>query len=115
MARAGTSVPLFKTSAVARFSERGPVPRPLHVGENMAVMLLCLQKGQQIVAPDGDGAETIFTVLEGSGTITENDESYAVGSGDVVHIPPGARKALVAGEGTLTVIGVRQLGAKHGT
>lgn len=90
------------------------MPRPLHVGENMAVMLLCLQKGQQIVAPDGDGAETIFTVLEGSGTITENDESFAVEAGDVVHIPPGSRKALIAGEGTFTVIGVRQLGAKHG-
>ncbi|HRN19253.1 MAG: cupin domain-containing protein [Trueperaceae bacterium] len=107
-------MPLFKTSEVARFSERGPVPRPLNVGEHMAVMLLCLQKHQQIVAPESDGAETIFTVLEGSGTITEDDRVYEVAAGDIVHVKPGSQKSLEAGEGTFTVVGVRQLGGKHG-
>lgn len=106
-------MPLYRTSAVARFSERGPVPRPLNVGDHMAVMLLCLQKHQQIVAPESDLAETIFTVLEGSGTIREGDEVHEVGPGDVVHVRAGSRKALEAGEGTFTLIGVRQLGGKH--
>lgn len=104
---------LYKTSEVARFSERGPVPRPLKVGEHMAVMLLCLQSHQEIVAPENDAAETIFTVLAGSGTIREGEQVHDVGPGDVVYMPPGTRKALRAGEGTFTVVGVRQLGAKH--
>jgi hypothetical protein len=37
-----------------RYSERGPVPRPLHMGEGMVVMLLCLQKGQELIAPEND-------------------------------------------------------------
>lgn len=105
---------LFRTSAVARFSERGPVPRPLKVGDQMAVMLLCLQNGQEIVAPENDGAETIFTVLSGTGVIREDDDAHEVGPGDVVHVPPGSRKALLAGDGTFTVVGVRQLGGKRG-
>ncbi|MCC6309319.1 MAG: cupin domain-containing protein [Trueperaceae bacterium] len=106
---------LFKTEGLARFSERGPVPRPLIVGDNMAVMLLCLQKHQEIKAPENDAAETVFTVVSGSGTVRENDETHRVGPGDVVYLPPGTRKALQAGEGAFTVIGVRQLGAKHVT
>ncbi len=106
---------LFKTSQVARFSERGPVPRPLKVGEHMAVMLLCLQNGQEIVAPDNDRAETIFTVLEGVGVVKEDDEAHQVGPGDVVHIAPGSRKSLVAGDGQFKVVGVRQLGGKRGS
>lgn len=106
-------MPVYRTSEVARFSERGPVPRPLNVGEHMAVMLLCLQRGQELVAPDGDGAETIFTVLEGAGSIRENGTTFEVGPGDVVHVPPGSHKALMAGAGTFKVLGVRQLGGKH--
>lgn len=100
---------------MARFSERGPVPRPLKVGDQMAVMLLCLQNGQEIVAPDNDRAETIFTVLEGTGVVREDDEAHEVGPGDVVHIAPGSRKALVAGAGMFKVVGVRQLGGKRGS
>lgn len=106
---------LYKTGELARFSERGPVPRPLVVGDHMAVMLLCLQKHQEIKAPESDAAETVFMVVSGTGTVRENDEVHQVGPGDVVHLPPGTRKALQAGEDTFTVIGVRQLGAKRAT
>lgn len=102
-------MPLIKPMERVRFSERGPVPRPLHMGEGMVVMLLCLQKGQELIAPENDLTETVFTVLEGSGFIMENDERHPVTTGDVVHIMPGSTKALIAGEGTFTVLGTRRL------
>jgi quercetin dioxygenase-like cupin family protein len=106
-------VPLTRTTEHARFSDAGPVPRPLSMGERMVAMLLCLQHGQQLVAPEGDGAETIFTVLEGTGHVREGDERHAVRAGDVVHVLPGTRKALEAGDGTLLVLGVRAMGGFH--
>lgn len=97
-----------------RFSEAGPVPRPLSVGDGLAAMLLCLQSGQLLQAPESDGAETVFTVLDGSGFVTDGDERYAVSPGDVVHVLPGRSKALEAGEGRFTVLGVRRLaGGRH--
>lgn len=102
-------MPLIKPMEHARYSERGPVPRPLHMGEGMVVMLLCLQNGQEIIAPENDLTETIFTVLEGSGFIQEGDQRHTVGPGDVVHIMPGSTKALIAGEGAFAVLGTRRL------
>lgn len=102
-------MPLLKPLEQVRYSERGPVPRPLHMGEGMVVMLLCLQNGQELIAPDNDLTETVFTVLEGTGFIQEDEERHPVSAGSVVHIMPGSTKALIAGEGTFTVLGTRRL------
>jgi len=102
-------VPLVKALEQRRFSEHGPVPRPVSMGRGLAVMLLCLQAGQTIVAPPGDEAETVFTVLDGEGLVREGATSHAVGPGDVVHVMPGEDKALVAVAGRFTVVGVRRL------
>jgi len=102
-------VPLIKALEQRRFSDRGPVPRPLNVGDGLAVMLLCLQGEQSIVAPSDDGAETVFTVVAGSGVIREGEQEYTVGTGDVVHVPPGAQKALLARGEQFTVLGVRRM------
>lgn len=102
-------MPLIRTSERRRFLDAGPFPQALQVGERQAVMLLCLQNGQELVAPPGDLVETTFAVLGGSGWVVEGDERHAVGEGDVVHVAPGVAKALVAGEATFTVLGVRAL------
>jgi len=102
-------MPLYRTSDLQRYSDAGPVPRPLSVGNGVAVMLLCLQDEQQLVAPDDDRAETVFTVLGGTGTIREGDESHTVTVGDVVHVQAGTAKSLIAAEGTFTVLGVRRM------
>ena len=102
-------MPLLNPLEQVRYSERGPVPRPLHMGEGMVVMLLCLQNGQELIAPDNDLTETVFTVLEGTGFIQEDEERHPVGAGSVVHIMPGSTKARIAGEGTFTVLGTRRL------
>ncbi|HEX7040138.1 MAG TPA: hypothetical protein VF202_08510 [Trueperaceae bacterium] len=102
-------MPLIKAMEQRRFSEHGPVPRPVSMGRGLAVMLLCLQSGQTIVAPEGDGAETVFTVLDGEGQVREGTATHDVGPGDVVHVLPGEDKALVAGAGRFTVVGVRRL------
>jgi quercetin dioxygenase-like cupin family protein len=107
-------VPLIRTSERARFLETGPYPQPVQVGERQALMLLCLQAGQELVAPAGDGAETTFVVLGGDGWVVEGDLRHAVREGDVVHVAPGAAKALRAGEGTFTVLGVRSMAGAGG-
>lgn len=107
-------MPLTRTTEARRFSQAGPVPRPLSVGEGLAAMLLCLQDGQRIEAPESDGGETVFTVLDGSGIVSDGDERFAVAAGDVVHVLPGRSKALEAGRGRFTVLGVRRLaGRRH--
>ena len=102
-------MPLMRALARAKFSDAGPRPQALHVGEHQAVMLLCLQRGQELRAPDGNAAETLFTVLDGEGAVIEGEERHAVAAGDVVHVAAGVAKALVAGAGTMTVLGVRHL------
>ena len=108
-------MPLIKSLEQQRFSERGPVPRPLNVGDGLAVMLLCLQGDQSIVAPAGDGAETVFTVLGGSGAIREGEEEHEVAVGDAVHVPPGVDKALLARGEPFTVLGVRRMASRKST
>lgn len=85
------------------------MPRPLNVGDGLAVMLLCLQGEQTIAAPSGDAAETVFTVLGGCGAIREGDQVHDVQVGDVVHVPPGVEKALLARGERFTVLGVRRM------
>lgn len=106
-------MPLIRALELQRFSDRGPVPRPVSMGDGVAVMLLCLQNGQQLVAPDNDAAETVFTVISGSGQVREGDEVHQVSVGDVVHVMARVPKSLEAGEGTFTVLGVRRMGEKR--
>lgn len=105
-------MPLSRALDRRRFSDAGPVPCPLSVGEGLAAMLLCLQRGQRLEPPTGDDAETVFTVLDGEGTIVDGDERHEVGRGDVVHVLPGRAKALEAGPGPFTVLGVRRMGGR---
>ena len=105
-------MPLIHALAQQRFSDRGPVPRPLNVGAGLAVMLLCLQDEQSIIAPNDDAAETVFTVMEGSGTIREGEEEHEVTSGDVVHVGSGVPKALLARGERFVVLGVRRMAGR---
>lgn len=110
-------MPLTRALEGRRFSEAGPVPRPISVGDGLATVLLCLRDGQRLQAPLSDDAETVFTVLDGAGFVTDGDERFAVALGDVVHVLPGRSKALEAGDGRFTVLGVRRLaggGTRHG-
>ncbi|MEJ2291268.1 MAG: hypothetical protein P8Y13_08530 [Deinococcales bacterium] len=107
-------MPLSHALEARRFSNAGPVPQPLSVGEGLAAMLLCLQRGQRLQAPESDEAETVFTVLAGVGAVIDGEERFEVRAGDVVHVLPGRVKALEAGDGTFTVLGVRRLGGRRG-
>lgn len=91
------------------FSEAGPLPQVLHAGEGLVSMLVCLAAGQEVRAPEGDVAETVFTILSGHGRVLEGDDEHRVTVGDVVHVPAGTTKALLADE-ALAVVGVRRLG-----
>lgn len=107
-------MPLMHALEKRAFSDAGPVPRPLSIGEGLAAMLLCLQAGQRLEAPADDEAETVFTVLDGGGYVVDGYERFAAVAGDVVHVLPGRAKALEAGSGTFTVLGVRRLGGGRG-
>lgn len=104
-------MPLIRTADRAAFLDTGPFPQALQIGERQALMLLCLQQAQELVAPPDDRAETTFVVVAGDGFVVEGEERHAVEAGDVVHVAPGTAKALVAGAGTFTVLGVRSLSA----
>ena len=103
-------MPLLKPMDERRFSDHGPMPQALSVGTGFAVMLLCLQAGQELVAPASDASETLFHVLEGEGFVREGTTRHPVQANEAVHVLPGSAKALVAGEGRLVVLGVRQMG-----
>ena len=102
-------MPLIRTTERRTFLDAGPFPQALHVGDRQAVMLLCLQREQELQAPDGDGAETTFVVLDGDGFVAEGERRHAVTRGDVVTIAPDSTKALVAGPGPFVMLGVRSL------
>ncbi|HEX7004600.1 MAG TPA: hypothetical protein VF168_10485 [Trueperaceae bacterium] len=102
-------MPLIKALARRKFLENGPAPQVLNMGTNLASMLLCLKHGQTLEAPASDASETLFCVLAGSGFVREGSEEHAVETGDVVHVSAGDTKALIAGEGELSVLGVRYL------
>lgn len=106
-------MPLVRALQKLRFSEKGPLPQVLHLSDAFAVMLLCLQSGQALRAPESDAAETIFCVLAGDGFIEEGGERHPVSVGDVVIIPTATTKALIASEGTMSVLGVRHLGRRR--
>lgn len=102
-------MPLIKALERRKFLPNSPAPQVLNMGTNLASMLLCLQNGQTLEAPSSDTSETLFCVLAGSGFVREGAEEHAVETGDVVHVEPGASKALIAGDGELSVLGVRYL------
>ncbi len=95
--------------ARCRFSDAGPLPQVVHVGQGLVSMLICLAAGQEVRSPAEDVAETVFTVLSGCGRVVEGGETHTVVVGDVVHVPAGSAKALLADE-ALAVLGVRRLG-----
>lgn len=100
---------LIHTCTRKSFSDAGPSLQVLSVGQHFAVTLLCLQKGQELAASEGDVAETIFSVISGKGTVLEGEARHEVEVGDVVHILLGQPKVLIAGDGTFAVLGVRHL------
>lgn len=102
-------MPLIHALERRKFSEHGPAPQVLNLGTNLATMLLCLKEGQELRAPERDTGETLFCVLAGDGFVLEGEERHCVATGDVVHVAGGERKALIAGSGELSVLGVRHL------
>ena len=107
-------MPLYHALERQKFSEAGPLPQVLNMGDKLALMLLCLQAEQVLHAPEGDSAETLFCVLSGDGSIVEGETHHSVATGDVVYIPPGTTKALIAHK-NFTVLGVRVLKGHHVT
>lgn len=49
-------MPLIRSRERARFLDEGPFPQAIQIGERQALMLLCLQDAQELVAPSGDRA-----------------------------------------------------------
>lgn len=80
------------------------------LGQALRIQSLNSDSRQQLlVAPQGDEAETLFYVLEGEGFVQDGEQRHQVRVSDTVHVRSGARKALVAGDGRLTVMGVRYM------
>lgn len=102
-------MPLIHALERRKFLDKSPVPQVLNMGSNLATMLLGLKDGQELRAPESDVTETVFCVLSGEGEILEGETRHPVKAGDVVHIPAGETKALIAGDGEMSVLGVRHV------
>ena len=82
------------TEAQAVFGETCPQPQFLLDSEHFKVSLVGLEAGQQI--PVHAAAMALYHFLEGSGTMTVNEQQYPVTPGATLIALPGAQRGMHA-------------------
>ncbi len=93
------------------YREKQRTKQRIILTENMTSELLCYEPGQGTVEHHHINDDEAFFVIEGEGTITVDDESFEVGTHDLVFAPKGARHGLQADKGSrLSVIYFRAPG-----
>lgn len=76
------------------FGETGPQPQILEENSAFKVILGALKAGQQIpVHPEG-GA--VYTILQGSGWMTVDEERFPIEAGAVITMEQGAKRGIEA-------------------
>src|SRR5512146_1718274 len=77
-----------------KYSEAGPEPQVLADDGQMKVVLCGLRPGQAI--PTHPEGKSVFTILEGEGMMTVNDQTFPVAQGMTVLVPAGGRRGIQA-------------------
>ena len=80
--------------AQVAFGEVGPQPRFLLDSEPFKVLVAGLEAEQQI--PVHPESASMYYFLEGSGTMTVDDQQFPVGPGAIVIALAGAKRGMVA-------------------
>ncbi len=87
-----------------KYTETGPEPQVLLDDGQVKVVVCGLRPGQQLpVHPEG---KSVFSILEGQGQMTVDDQTFPVSAGTTVLIPPGGRRGIRA-ETQLAFLAVR--------
>lgn len=76
------------------FKDQGPSLTTLLETPHLKAVLVGLRADQAI--PRHPSPEAIYTFLQGSGTMTVDDESYVVAPGAVVVVPEGSQRGIIA-------------------
>jgi quercetin dioxygenase-like cupin family protein len=76
------------------FSGDGPGVTVLQQSDELKVVLVGLEPGQQLPVHPGPAAS--FHILDGTGTVVVDDDELAVSAGATVLVPPGARRVVRA-------------------
>lgn len=121
MLSAGCQQPATGEPAAAQVSARAPAVVPLAEVERRtkgAGEIFLLARGDQAflgkleMAPGGevpehrDATEEYIHILEGGGTFTIDDRTYAVGPGTTIYMPPNAKVSFKNGDAKLVAIQV---------
>lgn len=95
-------MPTFDLTRIAEFSDKF-APRILHQDERAKVVLVCLSPGQRI-PPHKEPNQGVFTVLEGSGTLSTDEGELPLRARTVVVVPHGGTRGLRADSERLMVL-----------
>ncbi len=86
------------------YSENGPQPQILEENNLFKVVVAGLEPGQAIPVHPEQGA--VYTILQGSGWMTVNDERFPIETGSVISMGNGAVRGMEA-ETQLVFLAVR--------
>ena len=89
------------------FNDHGPSVTTLMETGHLKAVLVGLRAQQAI--PMHPSPEAIYLFLRGTGTMTVDDESYAVRPGATVVVPDGSRRGITA-DTDIVFIGTTRLG-----
>lgn len=76
------------------FDDQGPAPRVLIETDRLKVVIVGLTAGQ--VVPRHAATEAVYHFLDGTGTMTVEDETFAVSAGTTIVVPDGRNRGITA-------------------
>ena len=76
------------------FDDLGPLPRVIVETDRLKAVVVGLKAGQ--VVPLHPSTEAVYHFLDGAGTMTVDDETYAVHTGTTIVVPDGSNRGITA-------------------
>ena len=86
---------MSKKRVQADFKKEKMAKKNLFETERFFLDVYGLEPGQSQAPHAHDGADKVYVVLEGAGSIRIGGETFAVAGGDAVHAPAGVEHALL--------------------
>lgn len=76
------------------FNDHGPSLTTLVATPHLKAVLVGLRAGQSI--PSHPSPEAVYHFLQGSGTMTVDDQNFSIDAGVTIVVPPGSRRGMKA-------------------
>ncbi len=87
------------------FSSDGPAKRDFHRGEDFNVLVIGLERGQEIPVHT-EPYNVFFFVVSGKGLFTLHGERFELGAGEMVYSPAGERGIVALDR--LSLLGIQE-------